>query len=565
MKTPSQSAPESTPTETGSWPSPAEAYDFLVLGSGLAALVFALECAKKGSVCVLTKGQLDDSATSWAQGGVAAVTAPDDSVEDHTRDTVNAGAGLCDEDVVRGVVADGPEAIDRLVEWGVDFTRRTDGSEDYDLGREGGHSRRRVLHADDFTGRAIQQRLQQRALDHPRIDVFEQMMVVDLITDGRLGLRDCRDDQGPDRCHGVYAIDKRNQKVRKVLGRATLLATGGAGKVYLYTSNPEIATGDGVAMAYRAGCRVANMEFFQFHPTCLYHHSDRAFLISEALRGEGGVLRNLDGEAFMGAYDERAELAPRDIVARGIDSELKRSGNDHVWLDMTALDPDFLAERFPNIHARLLKLGIDMSRDPIPVVPAAHYSCGGVLVDEQGRTGIDGLWAAGEVCCSGLHGANRLASNSLLEGAVYARRAAADATSLFEASASEDEPRTPEAIPSWNARFTVEADETVVVTQNWDEIRRFMWNYVGIVRSNNRLTRAKRRIQALRDEIDADYWKYYPFQDLIELRNLALVAELIIDSAISRQESRGLHHNVDYPKRDDQRFTQNTILWKGRV
>ena len=569
MKAPTRQQGENTCGAGGGWPSPSEAYDFLVLGSGVAALVFALECAEHGSVCVLTKGLVDDSATSWAQGGVAAVTGVDDSVEEHVRDTVAAGAGLCDEEVVRGVVEDGPSAIDRLVEWGVSFSRRTDGGEGYDLGREGGHSKRRVLHAEDFTGRAIQEGLQKRALNHLHIDIFEQMMVVDLITDGRLGTSvysgeapdEDRGGSTSDRCHGVYVIDKCNQRVRTVLARATLLATGGAGKVYLYTSNPDIATGDGIAMAYRAGCRVANMEFFQFHPTCLYHHSDRAFLISEALRGEGGVLRNLDGEAFMGGYDERAELAPRDIVARGIDQELKRSGHEHVWLDMTGLDADFVRERFPNINERLSKLGIDMSRDPIPVVPAAHYSCGGVLVDAQGRTGIEGLWAAGEVCCSGLHGANRLASNSLLEGAVFARRAAADATSIIDGS----EPPPPQAIPGWNARFTVEADEAVVVTQNWEEIRRFMWNYVGIVRSNNRLTRARRRIHALRDEIAADYWKYYPFQDLIELRNLALVAELIIDSAIARQESRGLHHNADYPLRDDARFARNTILWKGRV
>jgi L-aspartate oxidase len=533
--------------------SPLDRYDFLVLGSGLAALSFALECADTGSVCVLTKGRADDSATNVAQGGIAAVTDPADSVARHVADTVAAGGGLCDEEVVRAVVADGPSAIERLIGWGTEFSRAR-GREGYDLGREGGHSARRVLHAEDFTGRAIQSTLLARVREHPNVDLFEEMMVVDLITSERRDARaDCR------RCYGVYVIDERARKVLTVLGKATLLATGGAGKVYLYTSNPDVATGDGVAMAWRAGCRVANMEFFQFHPTCLYHHQDRAFLVSEALRGEGGILRNRAGEAFMSRYAEARELAPRDIVARGIDSELKRTGDDYALLDMTHLDADFVRERFPNIDKRLQRLGIDLCVEPIPVVPAAHYLCGGVVVDRDGRTGLDGLLAAGEVTCTGLHGANRLASNSLLEAVVYGRRAATAALAYVQANTLS----FPRELPVWNARFTVEPDEAVVVSQSWDEIRRFMWNYVGIVRSHNRLHRARKRILALREEIRADYWKYYPDQDLIELRNVALVAEMIIDSAISRRESRGLHFNVDFPERDDRLCGTATILWKG--
>ena len=533
--------------------SPQDRYDFLVLGSGLAALSFALECADAGSVCVLTKGRADDSATNVAQGGIAAVTDPRDSVARHVADTVAAGGGLCHGEVVREVVADGPAAIERLIGWGTEFSRAR-GQGGYDLGREGGHSARRVLHAEDFTGRAIQSTLLARAREHPNVDLFEEMMVVDLITSER---RDAREDSR--RCYGVYVIDERAHKVLTVLGKATLLATGGAGKVYLYTSNPDVATGDGVAMAWRAGCRVANMEFFQFHPTCLYHHKDRAFLVSEALRGEGGILRNRAGEAFMSRYAEARELAPRDIVARSIDSELKRTGDDYALLDMTHLDADFVRERFPNIDQRLQRLGIDLCAEPIPVVPAAHYLCGGVVVDRDGRTGLDGLLAAGEVTCTGLHGANRLASNSLLEAVVYGRRAATAALAYVQANTLS----FPRELPVWNARFTVKPDEAVVVSQSWDEIRRFMWNYVGIVRSHNRLHRARKRILALREEIRADYWKYYPDQDLIELRNVALVAEMIIDSAISRRESRGLHFNVDFPDRDDRLYRCDTILWKG--
>jgi len=534
---------------------PAERYDYLVLGSGLAALAFALECAEHGTVCVLTKRDMSDAATQWAQGGIAAVSDPADSVDLHVADTLAAGAGLCHDDVVRAIVAEGPQTIRRLVDLGVGFTHGADGQR-FDLGREGGHSVRRVLHAADFTGKAIEEALLQRARAHRNIDLFDRMMVVDLITAGRLR---GRTDAG-DRCYGVYVIDQRARQVVTVLGKVTLLATGGAGKVYLYTTNPEVATGDGVAMAWRAGCRVANMEFFQFHPTCLYHVQERTFLISEALRGEGGVLRNLAGEAFMARYTPQKELAPRDVVARGIDAELKRTGDDHVWLDMTHLDGAFLSRRFPNIAERLGSLGLDLCREPIPVVPAAHYLCGGVVVDVDGRTSLDGLLAAGEVACTGLHGANRLASNSLLEAAVLGHRAARAAVTAV----AEGRTRFPRTLPHWNARFTVESDESVVISQNWDEIRRFMWNYVGIVRSNNRLLRARKRILALREEIRADYWRYRPTKDLIELRNLAQVAELIIESALGRQESRGLHFNVDYPDRDDARFGRDTILWRGR-
>ncbi len=545
-----------TDTTTPARSCPDERYDFLVLGSGLAALSFALECAEHGSVCVLTKLGATDAATNWAQGGLAAVNDPDDSVDLHVRDTLAAGAGLCREDVVRSIVAEGPAIVQRLVAAGVQFTHRSDGQR-YDLGREGGHSVRRVLHAADFTGKAIEEVLLERARAHRNIDVFEDMMVVDLITGERLH----EGDGEPNRCFGVYVIDKRARKVLTVLGKVTLLATGGAGKVYLYTTNPEVATGDGVAMAWRAGCRVANMEFFQFHPTCLYHVKERTFLISEALRGEGGILRNLAGEAFMERYTPQKELASRDVVARSIDAELKRTGDDHAWLDMTHLDGDFLQQRFPNIDERLRALGVDLRHEPIPVVPAAHYLCGGVVVDVDGRTSLDGLLAAGEVACTGLHGANRLASNSLLEAAACGYRAARVAVT----SVHEGRVHFPRTLPQWNARFTVESDEAVVISQNWDEIRRFMWNYVGIVRSNNRLTRARKRIHSLREEIRADYWKYFPSQDLIELRNLAQVAELIIECAQARRESRGLHYTLDYPERDDALFLRDTILWRGRA
>jgi len=534
---------------------PAERYDFLVLGSGLAALSFALDCAEHGSVCVLTKRAATDAATHWAQGGVAAVTDPADTFDLHVQDTLVAGAGLCREDVVRTIVSEGPAIIQRLVELGVDFTRRSDGRR-FDLGREGGHGVRRILHAADFTGKAIEEALLARVRAHRNIDLFEEMMVVDLITGERVRARTSE----RHRCYGVYVIDERARKVVTVLGKVTLLATGGAGKVYLYTTNPDVATGDGVAMAWRAGCRVANMEFFQFHPTGLFHAKERTFLISEALRGEGGVLRNLAGEAFMERYHPLKELAPRDIVARSIDAELKRTGDDHAWLDMTHLDGAFLQERFPNIDQRLRALAIDLRHEPIPVVPVAHFLCGGVVVDVDGRTSLDGLLAAGEVACTGLHGANRLASNSLLEAAVGGRRAALTAIRHVR----EDATRFPRTLPQWNARFTVEPDESVVISQSWDEIRRFMWNYVGIVRSNNRLLRARKRILALREEIRADYWKFRPSQDLIELRNLAQVAELIIESALARQESRGLHFTIDYPDVDDQRFGRDTVLWKGR-
>jgi L-aspartate oxidase len=535
--------------------SPQERYDFLVLGSGLAALTFALEVGEHGTVCLLTKRGLSDSNTDLAQGGMASAVGQGDSVGAHVADTLATGAGLSDPQVVRMVVEDGPEITRRLVAWGVPFERAADG-EEWDLGREGGHSARRVLHAGDFTGRAIRQSLEAQVRRHPNVEVFEDMMAVDLITAWRLGMKGAQD-----RCFGAYVIDKRKRTVVTVQARVTLLATGGAGKVYLYTTNPDVATGDGVAMAWRAGCRVANMEFFQFHPTCLYHPTDRSFLISEALRGEGGVLRNQRLEPFMERYSPMKDLAPRDVVARSIDAELKRTGDDHVLLDMTGLDPAFVRGRFPNIHARLSTLGLDMTAQPIPVVPAAHYMCGGVVVDAGARTGIEGLLAAGEVACTGLHGANRLASNSLLEAASFGLRAARTAvTHVRERRAALNR-----RLPAWNARFTVESDEAVVVSQNWDEIRRFMWNYVGVVRSNNRLLRAKKRILLLREEIRADYWRYYPWQDLVELRNLAQVAELIIDSALARHESRGLHFNVDFPERDDRRFERDTVLWRGRA
>jgi L-aspartate oxidase len=512
--------------------------DFLVLGSGIAGLSFALEVAEHGTVRVLTKKGSADSATNWAQGGIAAVISPDDSLEAHVSDTLLAGAGLCREDVVRFVVEQGPAAIERLVSWGVRFDRSgsTDG---YDLGREGGHSRRRVLHAADFTGREIERVLVQRCESHPRIELWPNAMAVDLVTTRKLGA------PGPQRIAGAYVFDGESGTVEAVPARVVLLATGGCGKVYLYTSNPEIASGDGVAMGYRAGATIANMEFIQFHPTCLFHPEARSFLISEAVRGEGAVLRTRDGDAFMRRHDPRGDLAPRDVVARAIDFELKRTGDDYVHLDATGLDPNFLRGRFPNIHERCLEYGLDLTKQPLPIVPAAHYSCGGVRADLHGETDIGNLFAAGEVACSGLHGANRLASNSLLEGLVFAREASLVALDRWRGGME-----APPAIPPWDPGRAGDPTEAVLVNANWDEIRRLMWNYVGIVRSDKRLERADRRIRLLREEIHAYYWDFKLTADLIELRNLATVAELIVRSAASRRESRGLHYTIDHPQTD---------------
>ncbi len=520
--------------------------DVLVVGSGIAGLSSALDLAEHGRVLVVTKRTLAEANTRYAQGGMSSVLAADDTFDAHVEDTLTAGAGLCQPSIVRLCVEEGPEAVRRLVERGVRFDRNAEG--DYDLGREGGHSKRRVLHSGDITGREIARALESAARAHPNIECFEGHHAIDLVTSAKHLRRG-----GPNRCHGAYVLDVVGDRVLTVRAKATVLATGGAGKVYRYTSNPDVATGDGVAMAYRAGARVANLEFFQFHPTCLFHPDANSFLISEALRGEGGELRTTDGRAFMGEYHELGSLAPRDIVARAIDSELKASGADHVLLDMTALDGGFLVDRFPNIHRRCLELGIDLRSDPIPVVPAAHYLCGGVATDADGRSNVAGLYAIGEVACTGLHGANRLASNSLLEGAVFARRAAIAAAEALSEAPTHD-------LPRWEIGDARPPDEAVVITQNWAELRQLMWNYVGIVRSDRRLARARRRIDLLREEIHEYYWNYHLTSDLLELRNLAVVAELIIRCAQMRKESRGLHFTIDHPARSDARFGTDTVL-----
>lgn len=523
-----------------------EQSDFLVLGSGIAGLSFALRAAEHGSVVVVTKKGSAESATNYAQGGIAAVMSPEDSFEAHLKDTLEAGAGLCREEAVRFAIERGPAAIGRLIELGVEFDR-SESQPGYDLGREGGHSRRRVLHAADLTGKAIEEVLLERVERHPRIRLLPNRIGVDLVTSERLGL------PGPTRVSGAYVLDAESGEVGVFEASIVLLATGGCGKVYLYTSNPEIASGDGIAMAYRAGAPIANMEFVQFHPTCLYHPEARSFLISEAVRGEGAVLRSSDGRAFMADYDDRADLAPRDVVARAIDSELKRTGDDCAFLDCSMMDPAFIRRRFPNIFATCASFGIDMTKQPIPVVPAAHYSCGGVRTDLHAETGIRNLFAAGEVACTGLHGANRLASNSLLEGVVFAEAAAGQAIERLAGGL----PERP-TIPEWDPGEAADPTEAVLVNANWDEIRRLMWNYVGIVRTDKRLARAERRIAMLQREIETYYWDFRLTPDLVELRNLATVAELIIRSALLRAESRGLHYTPDHPGLADR--PRDTIL-----
>ena len=515
-------------------------FDTLIIGSGLAGLTLALNLAESHKVGLITKRALMDGASGWAQGGIAATLSGEDSPEAHIRDTLVAGAGLCDEGVTRYVVENGPQAIQWLIGEGVPFTRDQGNETGYHLTREGGHSVRRVIHAADATGQAVQLTLIDRARAHPNITVLEHHVAVDLITSLKLGRLVGQYAKKPNRCHGAYVLDSKLGKVQTIRANNTVLATGGAGKVYLYTTNPDTATGDGIAMGWRAGCRVANMEFVQFHPTCLYHPHAKSFLVSEAVRGEGGVLKLPDGSRFMHWHDARAELAPRDIVARAIDFEMKKRGLDCVYLDISHKPADFLKEHFPNIYKRCLEFGIDITKQPIPIVPAAHYTCGGVVTDRSGKTDINNLYAIGETAHTGLHGANRLASNSLLECLVFGQAAAKDIM------AQSAEP--PVKLPHWDESRVTNADEEIVISHNWDELRRFMWSYVGIVRTTKRLERARRRIELLHEEINEYYMNFRVTSDLLELRNLVDTADLIVQSAMLRHESRGLHYSRDYPK-----------------
>lgn len=524
----------------------AHKFDFLVVGSGAAGLLAAYKLADAGSVAVLSKREPDASNTYMAQGGIAAVTAPQDNFDLHIADTLRTGAGLSDPRIVRLAVTEGPERVRELIALGTRFSGKKGA---FDLGLEGGHSRRRVLHAADATGAELERALLAACRARRRIKFFPNFSAVDLI----LRSRPASARPAHNACLGVYALEQATGKVRSFLAPVTVLASGGAGKVYRYTSNPDVTTGDGMAMAYRAGLQLVNMEFVQFHPTCLYHPQAKSFLISEALRGEGGVLRGGDGKAFMARYSPYQELAPRDIVARAIDSELKRTGADCVFLDMTHLKPAFLRRRFPMIHAKCLSLGIDMTRQPIPVVPAAHFFCGGVRADDHGRTALPGLYAVGEVAHTGLHGANRLASNSLLEACVFAHRAAQEIKAGYIA-------RRPAVKPAhWTTGNARPSDEAVIIKHNWDEIRTLMWNYAGIVRSDKRLARAAARMKLISAEIVKYYWDFLPTRDLLELRNIACLAEVIIRSARSRKESRGLHYTVDYPQ-PSPRFQKPTLV-----
>ncbi len=530
--------------------------DYLVIGTGIAGLSFALKAAESGTVAIVTKKEKAEGSTNYAQGGIASVFDPDDSFEFHLRDTLESGVGLCHEDVARMVIQGGPEKIRELISMGVQFTHESNNNENLYLGREGGHSKRRIVHTKDLTGREVERILLEHADKNDNIRIYENHMAVDLITKSKLIKRGISISETSETCWGAYVLDVENNEVTTFLAKVTVLSTGGAGKVYQYTSNPDIATGDGVAVGYRAGAKVANMEFVQFHPTCLFHPQAKNFLISEAVRGEGGILLDRRGRAFMAEYHPLKDLAFRDIVARSIDIELKKSGDECVYLDISHRPADFIMDRFPHIYETCLKYQIDITKEPIPVVPAAHYMCGGLVTDKDAHTNLHNLYAIGEVACTGLHGANRLASNSLLEALVFARRAAEHSSIALEKRRLLPVPKAPQ----WDPGRATDSEELVVVSHNWDEIRRFMWNYVGIVRTNKRLERAKTRVELIQNEIKEYYWNFTVTRDLLELRNIALVAELIIKCASLRKESRGLHHNLDYPSMDNENWQRDTII-----
>jgi L-aspartate oxidase len=533
--------------------------DFLVIGSGIAGLSYALKVAQLGKVTIITKKQIQKTNTALAQGGVAAVFGKIDSFDLHIKDTLDAGDGLCNREVAEMIIKDGPQRIKELVTQGAHFNKESNGEYDFSLGQEGGHSAKRIVYAQDLTGKEIEETLVKNVEQNKNITILEDHIAVNLITFSSSIRSGLLVTQNENICCGAYVLNNKSGKIETFYAGITLLATGGASKVYLYTSNPDIATGDGIAMAYRAGASVANLEFVQFHPTCLYHPEAKNFLISEAVRGEGAILLDSKGQRFMDKYSPDKELACRDVVARAIDTELKKTGAQSVFLDITHKDPDFIKKRFPNIYSKCIEYGIDMTKDRIPVVPAAHYMCGGVATDLNGKTDIKSLYAVGETACTGFHGANRLASNSLLEALVYSHRAYQSSIQEFQTI----ENKVSLTLDPWDETNTTDSDEAIVVTHNWDEIRRLMWNYVGIVRSDKRLERALRRIQNIHKEINEYYWNFKVTADLIELRNLATVAELIIESALMRKESRGLHYNIEYPEKDDQNWLKQTILKKN--